>query len=73
MMRETKAPSAEELAAVKLKNAQTKEGRAFEEAPYKAVWESSGEGRRNNRSEGCSCVVPWGGRGEMTTHRFFIF
>merc|ERR1711916_326446 len=42
VMSETKAPSAEELAAVKLKNAQTKEGGAFDEAPYKAVWESSG-------------------------------
>nr|ABV22363.1 unknown [Noctiluca scintillans] len=41
-MSETKAPSAEELAAVKLKNAQTREGGAFDEAPYKAVWESSG-------------------------------
>ena len=42
VMSETKAPSAEELAAVKLKNAQTKEGGAFDEAQYKAVWESSG-------------------------------
>ena len=44
---ETKAPSAEELAAVKLKNAQTIEGGAFGEAPYKAVWESSsGDGAK---------------------------
>ena len=37
-----KAPSAEGLAAVKLKNVQTKEGGAFGDAPYKAVCESSG-------------------------------
>merc|ERR1712209_145479 len=42
VMSEAKAPSAEELAAVSLKNAQTKEGGAFDEAPYKAAWESSG-------------------------------